>query len=473
MVFSSAAFLFIFLPTVFILYRIIPSHRARNALLLVFSLFFYAYGEPKAIALMLVSVVMNYLFGLGMGAENKARKPILVISVICNLALLGVFKYAGFAAETVNLIPGVNLPVPHIALPVGISFYTFQAMSYVIDAYRDPTNIQRNPFKIALYITFFPQLIAGPIVKYHDVAEQIDHREITAENTALGVKRFIVGLGEKLILANAMAVVADYVYSLDIDTVGMPLAWLGALVFPLQIYFDFGGYSNMAIGLGKMFGFEFKKNFDYPYISCSTGEFWRRWNISIGSWFGEYVYIPLGGSRKGKKREVFNKMVVFFLTGLWHGAGMTFVAWGIVNGIMICLEGLNKEYFKNLHGVRRAFGYVYTKLFLTVSTVFFRAENISFAVRFIGRMFNPATITAESLSLAAAQLSPAFVFLLIIASLNSRPTVRYVLNTVAAKSEKAAKCVNIISYVGAAGLLILCILKLASTSYNPFIYFRF
>lgn len=473
MVFSSAAFVFIFLPLVFVLYRIIPSHKARNALLLVFSLFFYAYGEPKAIVLMLISIAANYLFGLGMKAENKSRKAIMIISVVFNLLLLGIFKYAGFFVETINYIPGVNIPVPNIALPVGISFYTFQSMSYVIDAYRDPRNVQKNPFKIALYISFFPQLIAGPIVKYHDVAEQIDHREITVENTALGVKRFVVGLGEKLIIANAMAVMADFVYNLDIDRIGMPLAWAGALVYPLQIYFDFAGYSNMAIGLGKMFGFEFKKNFDYPYRSCNTTEFWRRWNISISSWFTEYVYFPLGGSRKGPARSMLNRMIVFFLIGLWHGAGMNFVLWGVMNGLLLCFEDMHKDFFRSKKFLNRWFGLTYVNFFLVLSTVFFRADNIGFGLKFIGKMFNPATITSESLSLLSSQLTPWFIFLFLAASFCARPFTRFIMQKIAAKSDKAARAVNIASYVGTAILFILCVLKLASTSYNPFIYFRF
>ena len=311
---------------------------AKNVLLLIFSLLFYAYGEPKAIILMIVSIFMNYAFGLAMNPGNKCRKAVLAVSVTANLLLLGIFKYAGFAADMVNLIPGVNVPVPDIALPIGISFYTFQAMSYVIDAYKDPEYIQRNPFKLALYITFFPQLVAGPIVKYYDFAGQIDNRTVTPEMTAQGIRRFITGLSKKLLIANTMAVAADYVYGLDNSQLSMPLAWLGAVSYLFQIYFDFSGYSDMAIGLGRMFGFTFRENFNYPYISSSMQEFWRRWHISVSTWFKEYLYIPLGGNRKGKLRTALNKLAVFFCTGLWHGASLNFIVWGLINGGFMMLE---------------------------------------------------------------------------------------------------------------------------------------
>lgn len=285
MVFSSPVFLFLFLTSVYILYRIIPGITAKNILLLVFSIFFYAYGEPKAVVLMIISIIMNYLFGLAMSSKNKLRRPALALSVSANLIMLGIFKYAGFAAEMINYIPGVNVSIPHIALPIGISFYTFQAMSYVIDAYKKPEYIQRNPYKVALYITFFPQLVAGPIVKYYDFAGQIDKRAVTSEKTAQGIRRFIFGLSKKLLIANTMAAAADCIYGLGAAQLSAPLAWLGAVSYLFQIYFDFSGYSDMAIGLGKMFGFTFKENFNYPYISSSMQDFWRRWHISVSTWF--------------------------------------------------------------------------------------------------------------------------------------------------------------------------------------------
>ncbi len=312
MVFSSPVFLFLFLTSVYIQYKIIPSIKAKNTLLLLFSILFYTYGEPKAIILMLISIVMNYVFGLTMKSDNSHRKLWLIVAVTANLTMLGIFKYAGFGAEMLNKLPFLSCSIPHIALPIGISFYTFQAMSYVIDAYKSPIYIQKSLFKVALYITFFPQLVAGPIVKYYDFADQIDNRTTTPKMTAEGVKRFITGLSKKLLIANTMAYVADYVYGLDTAELSIPLAWLGALSYLFQIYFDFSGYSDMAIGLGYMFGFTFKENFDYPYISQSMQEFWRRWHISVSTWFKEYLYIPLGGNRKGKVRTALNKLIVFF-----------------------------------------------------------------------------------------------------------------------------------------------------------------
>jgi alginate O-acetyltransferase complex protein AlgI len=299
----------------------------KNMILLLFSLLFYTYGEPKAIILMILSIVMNYLFGLAMKKENKSRKVCLVFSIIFNLSMLGIFKYAGFGAEMLNRLPFLSVSIPDIALPIGISFYTFQAMSYVIDAYKSPDYIQKSLFKVALYITFFPQLVAGPIVKYYDFADQIDRRETNPKMTAEGIKRFITGLSKKLLIANTMAYAADYVYDLDTAELSIPLAWLGALSYLFQIYFDFSGYSDMAIGLGAMFGFTFKENFNYPYISQSMQEFWRRWHISVSTWFKEYLYIPLGGNRKGKVRTALNKLIVFFCTGLWHGASLNFILW--------------------------------------------------------------------------------------------------------------------------------------------------
>ena len=470
MVFSSPVFLFLFLTAVYILYRIIPGITAKNILLLVFSLFFYAYGEPKAIILMIISIVMNYLFGLAMKSENKHRKAVLAVSVTANLLMLGVFKYAGFTAEMINLLPGVRVSVPQIALPIGISFYTFQAMSYVIDAYKDPKYIQKSLFKVALYITFFPQLVAGPIVKYYDFADQIDNRKTTAEMTAQGIRRFITGLSKKLLIANTMAVTADYVYGLDASELSMALAWLGALSYLFQIYFDFSGYSDMAIGLGKMFGFDFKENFNYPYISSSMQDFWRRWHISVSTWFKEYLYIPLGGNRKGKLRTAINKLIVFFCTGLWHGASLNFIVWGLINGGFMMFESykvFNTE--KWLKPLR----HIYTMLVVTTAFVFFRAETISTACTFIGHMFNPFAIDTGQAQTAqfAQQMSPLFIVTFITAIVFSMPVWQTLRSRI--KSERTVIMGETASYVISLVMLVLCIITLSSASYNPFIYFRF
>lgn len=467
MVFSSPVFLFIFLTTVYILYRIIPSVSIKNTILLIFSLLFYTYGESKAIILMIISIVMNYIFGLSMKKENKSRKICLFFSIVLNLTMLGIFKYAGFGAEMLNALFSANMAIPHIALPIGISFYTFQAMSYVIDAYKSPDYIQKNIFKVALYITFFPQLVAGPIVKYSDFAHQIDNRTITPQMTAEGIKRFITGLSKKLLIANTMAYAADYVYSLDTSELSIPLAWLGALSYLFQIYFDFSGYSDMAIGLGAMFGFTFKENFNYPYISQSMQEFWRRWHISVSTWFKEYLYIPLGGNRKGKVRTAINKLIVFFCTGLWHGASLNFIVWGLLNGVFLMIESYGiintTKWFRPLR-------HIYALLVTILAFVFFRADNLTIACQYIGHMFKPSGGTTQWM-MFVEQLTPLYLVVFVFAIIFSMPVMEKI--KAAAKSKKSAAIYEFSTYGISMVLLGLCILSLSSASYNPFIYFRF
>ncbi|HRR75896.1 MAG: MBOAT family protein [Ruminococcus sp.] len=468
MVFSSPVFLFIFMTSVYILYRMIPRMTAKNVLLLIFSIAFYTYGEPKAVVLMIISILMNYGFGLAMKQENKARKPVLAVAVTANLVMLGIFKYAGFGADLLNSLPFVSVPIPKIALPIGISFYTFQAMSYVIDAYKDPKYIQKNLYKLALYITFFPQLVAGPIVKYYDFADQIDHRKNDPEKTAQGIRRFIIGLSKKLLIANTMALAADYVYGLDNSQLTLPLAWLGAVSYLFQIYFDFSGYSDMAIGLGAMFGFTFKENFNYPYISQSMQEFWRRWHISVSTWFKEYLYIPLGGNRKGKVRTALNKLFVFFCTGLWHGASLNFIVWGLINGGFLMLESYN---ILNTKKWPRFFRHFYAVFVTILAFVFFRAEDLGTACRFIGRMFDPTSFSSTGYSMFMAQLTPMYLTMLALAILFSMPVIKVLRERLAAP--KAAAAGESCAYVVSLLLLAVCIITLSSASYNPFIYFRF
>lgn len=467
MVFSSPVFLFIFLTSVYILYKIIPGITAKNVILLIFSLVFYTYGEPKAIVLMIISILMNYLFGLAMKKDNKSRKVSLAAAVVINLAMLGIFKYAGFGAEMLDRLPFLSVSVPNIALPIGISFYTFQAMSYVIDAYKNPAYIQKNLFKLALYITFFPQLVAGPIVKYYDFADQIDNRQTTPKQTAEGVRRFIIGLSKKLLIANTMAFAADYVYALDMSELSVSLAWLGSISYLFQIYFDFSGYSDMAIGLGAMFGFTFKENFNYPYISQSMQEFWRRWHISVSTWFKEYLYIPLGGNRKGKVRTAFNKLAVFFCTGLWHGASLNFIVWGLLNGGFMMLESYNVI---NTEKWLKPFRHIYALLVTVLAFVFFRAETISDACRFIGHMFVPSGNSVQT-ALFMRCLTPMYIIMLVMAVIFSIPITRKLREK--ASSEKLMSVCEYSSYGVSVLLLGLCILTLSSASYNPFIYFRF
>ena len=332
MVFSSLTFLCIFLPCILILDRIVRNIHFKNVLLLIASLVFYAYGEPVYVLLMAASALINYVCALGISKAAVLRKPVLAAAVILNLGALVFFKYSVFLVTSFNAMFGTMIPVPDVTLPLGISFFTFQAMSYVIDVYRGECNVQKNFAKLLLYISFFPQLIAGPIVKYRDIETEISSRTVSAENTANGIRRFAAGLAKKVFIANNVAVIADTVYGSLGAGIDAKAAWLGASAYMLQIFFDFSGYSDMAIGLGLMFGFHFRENFDHPYIASSIKEFWRRWHISLSSWFKDYLYIPLGGNRKGKARTVINKFIVFACTGIWHGANWTFLLWGLYHG---------------------------------------------------------------------------------------------------------------------------------------------
>lgn len=339
MVFSSLVFLFVFLPVILILYYI-SSNKYKNYLLLIASLFFYAWGEPTYVLIMILSIIVNYICGL-LVEENKKtiiKKFGLILAIVFNILMLGVFKYSGFLVSNINNILNINLPLPKIALPLGISFFTFQAMSYVIDVYKKDAKVQRSILNLSLYISLFPQLVAGPIVRYQTIADQIDYREHNISKFGEGVNRFIIGLSKKVILSNSLGMLADAVFNTSVEDLTIISSWLGIIAYSLQIFFDFSGYSDMAIGLGKMFGFEFLENFNYPYISQSASEFWRRWHISLGSWFRDYVYFPLGGSRKGTLRTYINLFIVWFLTGFWHGASWTFIAWGLYFGVLIGME---------------------------------------------------------------------------------------------------------------------------------------
>ncbi len=472
MVFSSLVFLCIFFPVIFCLHSIVPSIRVRNILLILASLFFYAFGEPVYVILMVISAFLNYLCAALMGKTN--RKAVLIAAVVINIGILCAFKYTGFFIITINSVLHLNITVPQITLPIGISFFTFQALSYVIDVYRGQVEIQRKFSKVLLYISFFPQLIAGPIVKYRDIALEIDSRSVDLKETALGLRRFICGLAKKILIANTMAVAADHVFGQGFDSLNIIGAWIGAVAYTMQIYFDFSGYSDMAIGLGRMFGFHFKENFEHPYGSLTIKEFWRRWHISLSSWFKEYVYIPLGGNRRGKIRTGINKMIVFFLTGLWHGANWTFVVWGLFHGAFSFLE----EFVPALKKLPRVILHVYTMLVVTVGFVIFRSDTLGFALGFIGKMFTGFEFSALSMSFVYQMMTPFFIVMLIAAVIGCAPIRRLTvkLRTV---SEKAGKLtpkeniVQIILYTAAFALLLWCMIRLSGGSYNPFIYFRF
>ena len=457
MVFSSGIFLFFFLPIVYLLYCICPNLKFKNTLLILASLFFYAFGEPIYIFLMIGSIFVNYCLARLIAASRQWAKATLVLTIVFNIGLLAVFKYSALLMETVGGLFGLSFAVPEIALPIGISFYTFQALSYCIDVYRDRNTVQKNVWKLMLYISFFPQLIAGPIVKYHDIEAQLSDRRVTIEDSAIGIRRFICGLAKKLLLANAMAYIVDTLYTTSLDF--SLTAWLAAVCYVFQIYFDFSGYSDMAIGLGRMFGFTFQENFQYPYISGSIQEFWRRWHISLSAWFKEYLYIPLGGNRKGAGRTMLNKLIVFMATGIWHGANWTFLVWGLFHGLFITLE-----YKKLIPLKNKVFAHVYTILVVICGFVIFRADTIGQAGYILTSMFMGFHAKAAELVLIAKLLTPYNVVCLFAAIVLSAPVSKWI----AKKVKNTA-----VSYAASLVLLILCILNLASSSYNPFIYFRF
>lgn len=470
MVFSSTVFLFIFLPVSYLIYLAVPGIKAKNIWLIIISLLFYAYGEPVTVFLMIGSVLANYIFARMIAHVKSHKKLWLVLSVIFNIGILCVFKYAGFFVETINAALPVELPVPHIRLPIGISFFTFQILSYVIDVYKDNSVVQKKFLNVLLYISLFPQLIAGPIVKYYDIAQQIDNRKLTVEDTAYGIRRFIIGLSKKALIANTVGAVSDAMFALQTADMSALTCWLGGIAYTLQIYYDFSGYSDMAIGLGHMLGFSFKENFNYPYTADSMQDFWRRWHISLSSWFKEYLYIPLGGNRKGKLRTALNKITVFFFTGLWHGANMTFVVWGLAHGLFLMLESykiipLEKIKFKPIKRI-------YTLLVVCVTFVIFRAENLSKAGVFISKMFTGFSVTTASFAAFTQQFSVVFVVTLILAVIFSAPCVKLVEKKLS-DSKSAAAVIEYGSYAVSLVMLVLCMVSLASSTFNPFIYLQF
>lgn len=450
MVFSSMVFLCVFLPIVFLTERILPSLKAKNVFLILASLLFYAYGEPVYVLLMLFSIIVNYGFGRALETAKRGKRALVAFAVVLNLGMLFVFKYSDMMIRTVNHLFGTAFPLTELALPIGISFFTFQALSYVIDVYRGEATGEKSLICVMLYISFFPQLIAGPIVKYHDISEQIRSRKASVSEIAFGLRRFIAGLAKKVLISNSMAVTADALFAESALTA--PGAWIAAVAYLFQIYFDFSGYSDMAIGLGHMFGFHFLENFEYPYISQSIQEFWRRWHISLSTWFKEYLYIPLGGNRRGRIRTCVNKLIVFFATGLWHGANWTFVVWGLWHGMWIMAEEILP-----LKKLPRLFRHVYTLLIVCLGFVMFRADTVSGGLQMIGEMFGFCRTTDSSALFA--QLTPLFVFTLCCAA--------------AEKVNRQTTGMVVLSYVCSLILLILCMMNLSAGTYNPFIYFRF
>ena len=457
-------FLCVFLPAAFCLHLLLPGMRAKNFLLVVASLGFYAYGEPIYVILLVASSAGNYILARLTGECPKIRKLTMTLAVVINLGLLVIFKYSGFLVDTFNSVTGAGIPVPQVRMPIGISFFTFQALSYVIDVYRGDASVQKNFGKVLLYISFFPQLIAGPIVKYHDVEAEINNRKQTPEEIGKGIRRFIAGLSKKVLIANTMGLVADNLFGAAATGITGPGAWLGAVSYMLQIYFDFSGYSDMALGLGMMFGFHFHENFDYPYISASIREFWRRWHMSLSGWFKEYLYIPLGGNRRGKFRTVVNKMIVFVCTGIWHGASFNFLFWGIYHGFFLMLEEYIPFIGKKGGKFKSFFQHVYALLVVCVGFVFFRADTMKQGCFWIREMFTDFGWKASAMSLTLQQLTPVYLVTLAAALVAAVPV-----NSMLKKYKWYEGFTYVLSLAGFA----LCVLSLAGGTYNPFIYFRF
>ncbi len=467
MVFSSLLFLFRFLPIVLIGYFVLPK-KYRNLFLFLFSLFFYMWGEPTFIILMLLSIFINFVGGLAVDfyrkkEDKKKSKTALVFSMVLDLLLLGIFKYTGFFADNLNALAGTDFIV-NIVLPIGISFYTFQMMSYVIDVYRGDTKVQKSIINFGCYVALFPQLIAGPIVQYKTVAEQLETRKETADLFGIGVKRFMSGLAKKVLIANNVGLLWDTVSSSDLTTLPALSAWLGILAFTFQIYFDFSGYSDMAIGLGKMFGFEFLENFNYPYISKSITEFWRRWHISLGSWFRDYVYIPLGGNRHGLLKQIRNIFVVWLLTGLWHGASWNFALWGVYFGVILILE--KTFLLKVLNKLPRFVSHIYAILLFVYGWVIFALEDMSDIVLYTKALFGfSGGFDRESVYLLLN-----FALLLIIAGIFSTPLPKKLFEKTEKHLPKTAFAFTLIAVIF---VFFLSVSYITASSYNPFLYFRF
>ncbi len=466
MVFSSAVFLCIYLPIVLLGYYICPK-KWRNLFLLAASLVFYAWGEPKYVLLMVFSIVINYIFGRLMDknrADRRRLKLLLVLSVVIDLGLLGFFKYTDFIIENLNAAFGTGFDLLNVALPIGISFYTFQAMSYTIDVYRDDVRVQKNLIDFGMYIAMFPQLIAGPIVRYSDVEGQLTERSVTTGDFADGIMRFAVGLGKKVLLANQIGALWTEIYGLG-GAASALTAWLGAAAFTFQIYFDFSGYSDMAIGLGKMLGFRFPENFRYPYESLSITDFWRRWHITLSTWFKEYLYIPLGGNRHGLMRQALNLLIVWTLTGFWHGAGWNFIMWGLYYFAILLIEKL--FLLKALDKLPKLLRHIYSLFLIVVGWVIFACDDVSVLPQYLGSMIgvNGALGGQDMYWLTTKAV------LLIVCAIASTQLPKKLFEMATGKlNEKTAFVVKAVPTVV---LLVLSMVFLIGDSYNPFLYFRF
>ena len=466
MLFSSIPFLYYFLPCVMLLYFLAP-RKLKNSVLLLSSLFFYGWGEPKYLVLMLVSITQGYVFGILIEKfrEKKLSKLFLILSILFSFAMLGYCKYADFFISSFNALTGLSIPLLKIALPIGISFYTFQTVSYVIDVYRRDVKAQRNYINLAAYISMFPQLIAGPIVRYSDIAAQLENRTHSLSDAALGVRRFVIGLSKKILIANVLGELVDIFKNSNEKSV--LFCWIYAIAYTLHIYFDFSGYSDMAIGLGHVFGFRFLENFNYPFISRSITEFWRRWHMSLGSWFRDYLYIPLGGNRVPLGRWIFNIAVVWAATGLWHGAAWNFVLWGVYFAILLVAE---KLWLSKFLEKSRALGHAYVMLLVVISFVLFDASSLSGAISTVGAMFGAGGLPASSFE--ALYYLRSYAVVLILAAIGSTPLPKRIIERVRGTKGGAA-LLNAAEPILLVALLAVCTAFLIDGSFNPFLYFRF
>ena len=461
MLFSGIPFLFYFLPLAILIYFLVP-FRLKNTVLLLFSLVFYAWGEPKYVALMIATILLFWLCGLAIEKANtQAKKKLwLTVSVVVSLGLLAIFKYADFFVDSFNAVTGLSVPLLKLALPIGISFYTFQCLSYTIDVYRGNTPAQKNILSFGAYVALFPQLIAGPIVRYTDVARELESRQHSRENFYIGLRRFILGLSKKVLLANQLGELTELFRQSGEKSV--VFYWIYAIAFTLHIYFDFSGYSDMAIGLGRIFGFRFPENFDYPYLSKSVTEFWRRWHMTLGGWFRDYVYIPLGGNRVSKGRWIFNIFVVWALTGLWHGAAWNFVLWGLLYAVFLLLERL-------VPGIKKlpvAVKHIYTMLIVIIGFVLFNAADLSQAMTDIGGMFGLQSVPfVNSVTLYYLR---SYGIVLLAGIVGAAPLLRNSARRISAKTPYAVAEPIILT-----ALLLICTAYLVDGSFNPFLYFRF
>ena len=462
MVFSSIVFLFYFFAPVLAVYFLVPNRKIKNIILFAASIIFYAWGEPKYIFLMLFSAFFNYISGIAIDRFEKHKKLCMVINIVVNIGLLVYFKYTNFVLSWFEALFPQGAPVLNVVLPIGISFYTFQALSYTIDVYRKDTKVQKSFISFGLYLSLFPQLIAGPIVRYDDVAKQLDDRSHSGRKFMDGFSRFCAGLCKKVIIANSCGKIWTMISTYEYSALPMSLAWLGILAYAMQIYFDFSGYSDMAIGMGKIFGFDFLENFNYPYVSRSVTEFWRRWHMSLGSWFREYVYIPMGGNRVGKFRWFINIMVVWMLTGIWHGAEWNFVFWGLYFGILLILEKLFLLKVFNKVGF---IGFIYTTVAVAISWVLFANTDVAGIMNYIKAMFNFNNI--DILNRDFIYNIQSFGLLFIIATVTALGWSKKLYSKIiCGKLERLKYIFAIIGFV-------ICVAYLVDDTYNPFLYFRF